>query len=92
MNIQPLGDQVLIEPLKQEVKKGGIILPDTIAKERPEQGRVAAVGKSTLVKKGDVVIFEKYGRGDQNVTPIKIDDKEYYFVSEGSILAIIKQK
>ena len=69
MKIKPLRDQVLIEPLKEEVKRGGIILPDTVTKERPEQGKVIAVGEGKFVdgklqkpsvKKGDIVLFTKY--------------------------------
>ena len=93
MKIQPLRDQVLIEPLKQEVKKGGIILPDTVTKERPEQGRVIAVGEGRwedgklvkpAVKKGDVVLFTKYGPN-----MIKVDEKEYLIAKEEDILAIV---
>jgi chaperonin GroES len=93
MKIIPLRDQVLLEPLKQEVKRGGIILPDTVTKERPEQGKVIAVGEGKLVdgtlvkpavKKGDVVLFTKYGPN-----MIKIDDKEYLIAKEEDILAII---
>ncbi len=93
MKIKPLRDHVLIEPLKEEVKKGGIILPDTVHKERPEQGRVIAVGEGKLVdgkmvkpavKKGDVVLFTKYGPNT-----IKVDEKEYLIAEEKDILAIV---
>lgn len=94
MRIKPLRDQVLIEPLKQEVKRGGIILPDTVTKERPEQGKVIAVGEGRWedgklvkpsVKKGDVVLFTKYGPNQ-----IKIDDHEYLIAEEKDILAIVE--
>ncbi|MBP6885984.1 MAG: co-chaperone GroES [Candidatus Pacebacteria bacterium] len=94
MRIKPLRDQVLIEALKEEVKRGGIILPDTVTKERPEQGKVVAVGEGRRedgkviplsVKKGDVVLFTKYGPNE-----IKIDDKEYLIAKEEDILAIIE--
>lgn len=94
MNIIPLRDQVLIQPLKEEVKRGGIILPDTVTKERPEQGKVIAVGDGKLVdgklvkigvKKGDVVLFTKYGPNT-----IKVDEKEYLIAKEEDILAIVK--
>ena len=94
MKIKPLRDQVLLEPLKEEVKKGGIILPDTVHKDRPEQGKVVAVGAGRMVdgklqpltiKKGDVVIFTKYGPN-----MVKIDDKEYMIAKEEDILAIIE--
>jgi chaperonin GroES len=94
MKLKPLRDQVLLEPLKHEVKKGGIILPDTIHKDRPEQGTVIAVGPGKVedgkhvamtVKKGDVVLFSKYGPNT-----IKIDDKEYLIAKEDDILAIVQ--
>jgi chaperonin GroES len=93
MKIHPLRDQVLIEPLKEEVRRGGIILPDTVTKERPEQGKVIAVGEGKMVdgklvkpvvKKGDVVLFTKYGPN-----MIKIDEKEYLIAKEEDILAIV---
>ena len=94
MNIQPLADRVLVEPLKEEeVKKGGIIIPDT-AKEKPQEGKVIAVGTGKLdddgkkiafnVKKGDRVLMPKYGG-----TEVKIDGKEYQIIREDDILAII---
>src|SRR3989339_879148 len=81
MNTKPLSDRVLIEPISKEDKtKSGIILPDTADKERPEQGKVIALGGGKVgkdgktmpmsVKKGDVVLFTKYGPNE-----IKIDDK-----------------
>lgn len=94
MNIQPLGDRVLVEPLKEEeTNKGGIIIPDT-AKEKPQQGKVIAVGTGKLddngkklpfnVKKGDLVLMPKYGG-----TEVKIDGKEYQILREEDILGII---
>ncbi len=93
--IQPLSDRVLVEPLKEEeVKKGGIIIPDT-AKEKPTQGIVIAVGTGKLdesgkkipfnVKKGDKVLMPKYGG-----TEVKLDDKEYQIIREEDILGIIE--
>jgi chaperonin GroES len=95
MKIQPLGDRVLVEPQKEaEVKKGGIIIPDS-AKEKPMQGKVIAVGpgkrddKGALipmgVKKGDVVLMPKYGG-----TEVKINDQEYQIVREDDILGIVE--
>ncbi|HNR93087.1 MAG TPA: co-chaperone GroES [Kiritimatiellia bacterium] len=95
MQIQPLGDRVLVEPLKEnEVKKGGIIIPDT-AKEKPQEGKVIAVGTGKLddngkvipfnVKKGDRVLMPKYGG-----TEIKMDDKVYQIMREEDILGILK--
>lgn len=95
MKIKPLRDQVLLEPLKEEKKRGGIILPETVEKERPEKGKVVAVGAGRMddkgkripldVKKGDVVLFTKYGPHE-----IKIDDKNYLIADEKDILAIIE--
>ena len=85
---------MLIEALKVEVKRGGIILPDTATKERPEQGKVVAVGEGRWedgklvkpsVKKGDIVLFTKYGPNE-----IKIDEKEYLIAKEEDILAIVE--
>jgi chaperonin GroES len=97
MNIKPLRDHILIEPIKQEEKsKGGIFLPDTVSKDKSEQGRVVAIGNGKKtddgkiiplsVKPGDVVLFSKYGPSE-----IKIDDKEYLIASENDILAIIEE-
>lgn len=95
MKIKPLGDRVLVEQMEaSEQKKGGIIIPDT-AKEKPQEGKVIAVGTGKLdddgklipfsVKKGDKVLMPKYGG-----TEVKIDDKEYQIVREDDILAIIE--
>ena len=92
--IQPLADHILIEILKEAKKKGGIILPETVDKERPEKGKVIAVGPGRIdnngnrvsmeVKKGDVVMFKKYSPDE-----VKVDDKEYLIVREEDILAIL---
>lgn len=96
MNIKPLGERVLIEVEKDKggKTKGGIYLPETVDKERPEQGKVIAVGPGKLsdegkrippsVKKGDVVLFTKYGPNE-----IKVDGKEYLIAREEDILAIL---
>lgn len=96
MNIKPLSDHILIESIKEEEKtKTGILLPDTAEKEKPEQGKVIAVGPGrktssgkviTLdVKPGDKVLFAKYGP-----TEIKVDKKEYLIARQEDILAIIE--
>ena len=97
MNIIPISDHVLIEPIKGEEKsKGGILLPQTAEKERPEQGKIIAVGPGKKdetgkiipleVKPGDKVLFTKYGPNE-----IKVDDKEYLIAKEEDILAIINE-
>jgi chaperonin GroES len=94
LNIKPLGDRLLVEPVEEkEVKKGGIIIPDT-AKEKPQEGVVIALGTgktddngkkvSFEVKKGDRVLVSKYGG-----TEIKLDGKEYKIFSSDDLLAII---
>jgi chaperonin GroES len=94
VNIKPLGDRVLVQPIEeQEVKKGGIIIPDT-AKEKPQEGKVVALGTGKIdengkkidftVKKGDKVLISKYGG-----TEIKIDDQNYLIMREDDILGII---
>jgi chaperonin GroES len=94
MNIKPLGDRVLVEPIKEaEMKKGGIIIPDT-AKERPQEGKVIALGTGKLdedgkvipfnVKEGDTVLMPKYGG-----TEVKMGGKEYQIMREEDILAVI---
>jgi len=94
VKIKPLGDRVLVNPIEEkETNKGGIIIPDT-AKEKPQEGKVIAVGpgKTTedgkvlplTVKKGDKVIFGKYAG-----TEIKLDGEEYMLMREDDILGII---
>jgi chaperonin GroES len=96
VNIKPLADYVLIEPIKEEEKtKAGILLPESAEKEKPEKGKVIAVGpgrrdeKGNLipvsVKVGQTVLFKKYGPDE-----IKVDDKEYLICKEEDILAIIE--
>jgi chaperonin GroES len=94
VNIKPLGDRVLVHPIEeQEVKKGGIIIPDT-AKEKPQEGEVVALGTGKrdedgklvefTVKKGDKVLISKYGG-----TEVKIDGESYLIMREDDILGII---
>ena len=99
LTIRPLGDRVLIEPLGKHELEGktasGIVIPDTAEKERPEQGRVVAVGDGRrteqgaivppTVKKGQRVVFTKYGPSE-----IKVDGKEYLIAKEEDILAVIE--
>ena len=98
LKIQPLGDRVLVEPLSKEEVEGrtkfGLVIPDTAEKERPEQGKVVAVGEGRrteqgalvppTVKKGQRVLFSKYGP-----TEIKVEGKNYLIVKEEDILAIV---
>ena len=95
MKVKPLGDRVLVEPLEEkETHKGGIIIPDS-AKEKPQEGKVVALGTGKKdddgkdipfnVKKGDRVLISKYGG-----TEIKIDDKDYLIMREDDILAVLQ--
>jgi chaperonin GroES len=96
IGVKPVDERVLIEPLEeQERKVGGIIIPDT-AKERPQMGKVIALGDdipkkeggkvlSEILKVGDKVIYAKYGG-----TEIKHGDKEYLIVSRNDVLAVVK--
>ena len=95
MKVKPLGDRVLVKPLEvKEVKKGGIIIPDTV-KEKPQEGEVIALGTGKItdegkkipmeVKVGEKILFKKYG-GDE----IKIGDVEHKILEREDILAIIE--
>lgn len=95
MNLKPLGNKVIIEVLEAVNKtKGGIVLPDT-AKEKPQEGKVIAVGSGKVakdgkkitpeVKVGDKILFGKYSGNE-----VKVDDKEYLIIDADDILAIIK--
>jgi chaperonin GroES len=95
MKVRPLGDRVLVKPLEDdgEVKKGGIIIPDT-AKEKPQQGKVIAVGPGKFddegkripmhLKEGDTVLVSKYGGSE-----VKIDDEKYQIMREDDVLGVI---
>jgi len=95
MKIRPLQDRILVRRLEErEVKKGGIIIPDT-AKEKPQEGEVIAVGSGKIgedgkrhpmeVKKGDKILFGKYSGSE-----VKIDDEEYLIIREDEVLGIIE--
>ena len=98
MKIKPLHNNVLIEPLSSGERgsktKSGIFIPDTVDKEKPDQGKIIEVGPGKRdqdgklvpmsVKEGQKVVFSKYGPDE-----IKVGDKKYYIISEDNILAII---
>jgi chaperonin GroES len=94
MKVRPLHDRILVERLEEkESKRGGIIIPDT-AKEKPQEGKVVAVGTGKVnddgkkvpldVKAGDKILFGKYSGSE-----VKIDDKEFLIMREEDILAIL---
>ena len=96
MKISPCADNVLSEPVKSEEKtKSGILLPDSASKERPEQGKVVAVGPGKKNKQGQIipmsakvgqkVLFKKYSSNE-----IKVEEKEYLIIEENDILAVIE--
>jgi chaperonin GroES len=97
MNVRPLHDRIIVQRIEEgEQKVGGIIIPDT-AKEKPQQGRVIAVGKGKIkddgkvlpmdVKQGDTILFGKYSGQE-----IKIDGEEYLIMREDEVLAVIDSK
>jgi chaperonin GroES len=95
--IRPLGDRILLKPFSADEMKttaSGIIIPDTVSKEKPEQGTVIAVGEGRWekgvrvpmsIKVGDKVVFSRYGYEE-----VKLDGEEYYILKEENILAIIR--
>jgi chaperonin GroES len=95
MKIRPLHDRILVKRLEeQEVRRGGIIVPDT-AKEKPQEGKVIAVGNGKVndegkkipldVKAGDRILFGKYSGNE-----VKIEDEEYVIMREEDVLAILE--
>lgn len=96
MKLRPLGDRLIVKPAaKEEMTKAGIILPDTVDKERPEQGEVIAVGPGRLldsgsrapmsVKVGDKVVFKKYSPDE-----VKVEDEAFLVISESDVMAVIE--
>ena len=96
MNLKPLHDNIIVKQLKEEeVTKSGIVLPDTLNKEKPQQGEIIAVGPGKKddegkmiemsVKIGDKILFSKYSPNE-----VKIDNEEYLVMRESDVLAIIE--
>lgn len=94
--IHPLGGNILVEAISEEsTLSSGIVLPDTVDKEKPQRGKVIAVGTGKVtsdgkkiafnVKVGDIVIFKKYSPDE-----VKVEDKEYLIMSEDDVLGVIK--
>ena len=93
--LKPLADHIIVEAVvKEATTSSGIYLPDTAAKEKPQTGKVIAVGKGKVlengtrvepeVKVGEVVVFAKYSG-----TEVKVDEKDYLILSERDILAVL---
>ncbi|HTM69031.1 MAG TPA: co-chaperone GroES [Candidatus Binatia bacterium] len=96
MQVKPLNDRVLVKPLSEEqATKAGIIIPDTVEKEKPEKGEVVATGPGKMlengqraamtVKAGDKVVFKKYSPDE-----IKVDGAELLILEESDILAVLQ--
>ncbi|OIO18484.1 co-chaperone GroES [Candidatus Kuenenbacteria bacterium CG11_big_fil_rev_8_21_14_0_20_37_9] len=96
MNLKPLGDHLIVKPIAEDkTTKSGIVLPDTVDKERPEKGEIVAVGPGRVldngqrltmsVKTGQKVLFKKYSPDE-----IKVDGEEYLVLSESEIIAILE--
>ena len=94
--LQPIGGYILVKPETEQTTSSGIVLPDTVDKEKPQKGKVIALGTGKLndrgekipfsVKVGDMVIFKKYSPDE-----IEVDGEEYLIMEESDILAIIKE-
>ncbi len=97
-SLSPLGDRIVVKPAEKEGEKrlaSGIIIPETVDKEKPAQGEVVAVGPGKFedgkrvpmqVKIGDTVLFSKYGYDE-----VKIEGQEYYILSESNILGVVNK-
>ena len=94
MNLKPLNDNLIIKPI-EEITKGGIVLPESVDKEKPEKGEVLAIGPGKLlengqraqmgIRVGDKVVFKKYSPDE-----VKVDDQKYLVISESDVIAIIE--
>lgn len=96
MKLHPLGDRVIVKPAaKEEMTRAGIILPETVDKERPEQGEVIAIGPGRLlengtravmsIKVGDKIVFKKYSPDE-----VKVENEEYLVISENDVMAVLE--
>ncbi|MFC1647516.1 co-chaperone GroES [Patescibacteria group bacterium] len=94
-NIQPTADHLVVEAVEEETTASGIIIPDTASKEKPQKGKVIAVGPGKMgddneripmeVKEGDTVLFTKYAPSE-----IEVDGKDLLVLNESDVLAILK--
>lgn len=94
--LRPMDDRILVEPVEEETATSfGLVLPDTASKEKPQKGKVVAVGPGKLsedgkrlpmsVKAGDMILYTKYGP-----TEVKIEGKEIFFLQESDVLAVVQ--
>ena len=94
--LKPLGDRVVVQTIEEEVTKSGLVLPDTASKEKPQRGKVIAVGTGKVsddgkriapeVKPDEIIIFSKYAG-----TEIKVQNEQFLILSESEILAVIEE-
>lgn len=96
MNLRPIGDHIIVKPMPaEELSKGGIIIPDTASKERPERGEVVSVGPGRVldngsrtsmeVKPGDQVVFKKYAPDE-----VKVEGQEFLVITMSDVMAVIE--
>ncbi len=96
MILRPLGDRIVVKPVaKEEMTKAGIILPDTVDKERPEQGDVVAIGPGRFLENGsrapmsvtvgDKIVFKKYSPDE-----VKLGESEFLVISESDVMGVIE--
>ncbi len=96
MSLKPIGDHLIVKPVaKEEMSASGIIIPETVNKERPERGEIIAVGPGRMlengqrsvidVKVGDQVVFKKYAPDE-----VKVDDVEYLVIKADDVMAVIE--
>lgn len=92
MQLKPLGDRIIVKPAKQEeMTKSGIVLPDTVEKEKKEQGEIVSIGTGEKITKlglkiGDLVLFGKYAGED-----VEVDDVEYKVLEDKDVLAVVEK-
>lgn len=94
MKLEPLGDRIIVEAI-EETSKSGFVVPETMDKEKPQRGKVVAVGKGKVgddgkvipmnVKVGDIIVFRKYAPDE-----FKIDGETYLILSESDVIALVK--
>lgn len=95
VNLKPLGGNVLVKPLKEEVSASGIVLPDTVDREKPQKGEVVALGTGRVTKEGktipfnlkvgDKVLFKKYSPDE-----VELDGDDYLIMDEDAVLAVLQ--
>lgn len=91
MKLQPLGDRVVVKPTAaEEVTKSGIILPETVDKEKKAEGEIVAIGKGEKISKLGLSVGQKVVYGQYSGSEVKIGDDEYKILNEDDLLAIVE--